>query len=174
MLMVTCEEDEMGSHGMSAELDASRMAHANYSDESLRVKAAYQGSKRQLCSIRRETKVLFDNNKDATDQTGEDFGNVHDEEKCRVAGSRQWTTAWRAASTLPETTCCTSAMSAWSGCYAAYGLRRPSTQRSWSPISPLSVDAVSRLLGHRVEVDLFHFGADAKPLKRLDTRCAQL
>ncbi|XP_037069122.1 myosin heavy chain, muscle-like isoform X2 [Pollicipes pollicipes] len=71
----TCNEGEMGLEGLSAELDASRKACANYSSELLRVKAAYEESQRQLASIRRENKVLSGKNEDITDQIGEDVGN---------------------------------------------------------------------------------------------------
>ncbi|XP_037077188.1 uncharacterized protein LOC119098374 [Pollicipes pollicipes] len=54
-------------------------------------------------------------------------------------------------------------------------LRRLTTQYGTeSPRPPLSVDVVSRLLRHLVEVNLLHFGADPQSLEGLWTRCPQL
>ncbi|XP_037094513.1 myosin heavy chain, muscle-like, partial [Pollicipes pollicipes] len=55
----------MGLERLSAELDASRKACAIYSNELLRVKAAYEESQRQLDSIRRENKFLSSKNEEA-------------------------------------------------------------------------------------------------------------
>ncbi|XP_037069133.1 F-box/LRR-repeat protein 2-like [Pollicipes pollicipes] len=54
-------------------------------------------------------------------------------------------------------------------------LRRLTTDHDCcSPRPPLSVDVVSRLLGHMVEVDLLHFDAAPQPLEGLWTRCPRL